>query len=43
MTDKQFEVILNLVADKVQSCENREEVKQAVEEERKKAKKEKTE
>lgn len=43
MTDKQLEVILNLVADKFESCENMEEVKQAVDEVRKMAKKEKTE
>ena len=43
MTDKQLEVILNLVADKFESCENMEEVKQAVDDVRKMAKKEKTE
>lgn len=43
MTDKQLEVILNLVADKFDSCENMEEVKQAVDDVRKMAKKEKTE
>lgn len=43
MTDKQLEVILNLVADKFESCENMEEVKKAVDDVRKMAKKEKTE
>lgn len=43
MTDKQLEVILNLVADKFESCENMEEVKKAVDDVRKMAKKEKIE
>ena len=41
MTDKQLEVILNLVADKFQSCKDMEEVKKAIEGVRKMAKKEK--
>lgn len=41
MTDKQLEVILNLVADKFQSCKDMEEVKKAIEDVRKMAKKEK--
>ena len=32
MTDKQMEIILNLVADKFAACETMEEVKEAVEE-----------
>jgi hypothetical protein len=43
MTDKQMEVILNLVADKFAGCENMEQVQRAVEEVRKMAKKEKSE
>ena len=43
MTDKQLEVILNLVADKFESCENMKKVKKAVDDVRKMAKKEKTE
>ena len=43
MTDKQLEVILNLVADKFESCKVMEEVKKAVDDVRKMAKKEKTE
>ncbi len=39
MTDKQMEVILNLVADKFQSCKNMEEVKKAIQEVRDMAKK----
>lgn len=41
MTDKQLEVILNLVADKFQSCKNMEEVAKAIEDVRNMAKKEK--
>lgn len=41
MTDKQLEVIMNLVADKFDGCKNMEEVKKAIEEVRKMAKKEK--
>lgn len=41
MTDKQMEVILNLVADKFDNCKDMEEVKTAVEEVRNMAKKEK--
>ncbi len=41
MTDKQMEVILNLVADKFQSCKNMEEVEKAVQEVRDMAKKDK--
>lgn len=43
MTDKQMEVILNLVADKFEACNSLEEVKKAIEEIRNMAKKEKTE
>ena len=43
MTDKQLEVILNLVADKFESCKNMEEVKKAIEDVRNMAKKEKAE
>lgn len=43
MTDKQLEVILNLVADKFESCKDMEEVKNAIEDVRKMAKKEKAE
>ena len=43
MTDKQLEVILNLVADKFESCKDMEEVKKASEDVRKMAKKEKAE
>ncbi len=39
MTDKQMEVVLNLVADKFQSCKNMEEVKKAIQEVRDMAKK----
>ena len=42
MTDKQMEVILNLVADKFSNCKNMEEVAKAVQEVRNMAKKEKT-
>lgn len=42
MTDKQLEVIMNLVADKFAGCKDMEEVKKAIEEIRKMAKKEKT-
>ena len=41
MTDKQMEVILNLVADKFSNCKNRDEVAKAVQEVRDMAKKEK--
>ena len=41
MTDKQMEVILNLVADKFAGCEDMEAVKKAVSEVRDMAKKEK--
>lgn len=41
MTDKQIEIILNLVADKFAGCKNMEEVKQSVDEVREMAKKEK--
>lgn len=41
MTDKQMEVILNLVADKFANCKNMEEVNKAVQEVRDMAKKEK--
>lgn len=43
MTDKQLEVIMNLVADKFEACKDMEEVKKAIEEVRKMAKKEKAE
>ena len=43
MTDKQLEVILNLVADKFQSCKNMDDVQKAVQEVRDMAKKEKAE
>lgn len=43
MTDKQLEDIMNLVADKFESCKNMEEVKKAIEEVREMAKKEKAE
>lgn len=42
MTYKQLEVILNLVADKFQSCENMNDVQKAVQEIKDMAKKEKT-
>ncbi len=41
MTDKQMEVILNLVADKFAGCKDMDEVKRAIEEVRNMAKKEK--
>lgn len=41
MTDKQMEVILNLVADKFGNCKNMDEVAKAVQEVRDMAKKEK--
>lgn len=41
MTDKQMEVILNLVADKFAGCKSMDEVKKAVDEVRNMAKKEK--
>lgn len=40
MTDKQMEVILNLVADKFSNCKNMDEVTKAVQEVRNMAKKE---
>ena len=43
MTDKQMEVILNLVADKFAGCKDMEEVKRAIDEVRNMAKKEKPE
>lgn len=43
MTDKQLEVILNLVSDKFQSCKNMDDVQKAVQEVRDMAKKEKAE
>lgn len=42
MTDKQLEVILNLIADKFQSCKDMEDVEKAVKEVREMAKKEKS-
>lgn len=41
MTDKQMEVILNLVADKFTACKDMDEVKKAINEVREMAKKEK--
>ncbi|MCD7745268.1 MAG: hypothetical protein LUI13_08335 [Lachnospiraceae bacterium] len=41
MTDKQMEVILNLVADKFAGCKDMDEVKKAIEDVRTLAKKEK--
>ncbi len=41
MTDKQLEVILNLVADKFQSCKSMDEVKKAIQEVRDMVKKDK--
>lgn len=41
MTDKQIEIILNLVADKFAGCQNMEEVEKAIKEVREMAKKEK--
>lgn len=41
MTDKQMEVVLNLVADKFQNCKDMEEVNKAIQEVRDLAKKEK--
>ena len=43
MTDKQLEVILNLVADKFDGCKDMEEVKQAIKEVWEMARKEKAE
>ena len=43
MTDKQLEVIMNLVADKFEACKDMEEVKKAISEVRDMAKKEKAE
>ena len=42
MTDKQMEVILNLVADKFSACKDMEEVKKAIEDVREMAKKDKS-
>lgn len=41
MTDKQIEIILNLVADKFAGCRNMEDVEKAIQEVREMAKKEK--
>ena len=41
MTDRQLEVILNLVADKFSGCQDMEEVKKAIDEVRQMAKKDK--
>ena len=41
MTDKQLEVILNLVAEKFQNCKNMDEVQKAIQEVKDMAKKEK--
>lgn len=43
MTDKQIEIILNLVADKFAGCKDMDEVSKAIEEVREMAKKEKAE
>ena len=43
MTDKQFEVIMNLVADKFEGCKDMEEVRRAIQEVREMARKEKSE
>lgn len=43
MTDKQLEVIMNLVADKFEGCKDMEEVKKAIKEVREMAKREKAE
>lgn len=43
MTDKQIEIILNLVADKFAGCKDMEEVEKAIREVREMAKKEKPE
>lgn len=43
MTDKQLEVIMNLVADKFAGCKDMEEVKKAIEEIRAMTRKEKNE
>lgn len=42
MTDKQIEIILNLVADKFAGCKDMEEVQEAIKEVREMAKKEKS-
>ena len=42
MTDKQIEIILNLVADKFSACKDMEDVKKAIEEVKEMAKKEKS-
>ena len=42
MTDKQIEIILNLVADKFAGCKDLDEVKKAIEEVRDMARKEKS-
>lgn len=43
MTDKQLEVIMNLVADKFENCRDMEEVRRAIQEVREMARKEKSE
>ncbi len=43
MTDRQLEVLLNLVADKFQSCKNMEEIKKAIQEVREMANKDNSE
>ena len=43
MTDKQLEVIMNLVADKFAGCKDMEEVRKAIEEVRRMVRKDKTE
>ena len=43
MTDKQLEVIMNLVADKFEGCKDMEEVRRAIQEVREMARKEKSE
>ncbi|MCI8957583.1 MAG: hypothetical protein HFG62_00390 [Lachnospiraceae bacterium] len=43
MTDKQLEVIMNLVADKFAGCKDMEEVRKAIEEVRSMVRKDKTE
>ncbi len=43
MTDKQLEVIMNLVADKFAGCKDMEEVRKAIEEVRNMARKERAE
>ncbi|MDE7132190.1 MAG: hypothetical protein K2O65_10385 [Lachnospiraceae bacterium] len=43
MTDKQLEVIMNLVADKFEGCKDMDEVKKAIQEAREMVRKEKAE